>query len=216
MVIPQSSTCDYEATVEEIRENETIWSARDRLSGGKRLAGRAPRICVDQKRVAITAQSSEDATCRQVVFPAGDAVFKAVKHGDRLFVACTLCATFGVSLIRDDELVLAFGSVTYVPLGTTVNVVRGPELTRSDYEPLDDTWIEVSSGGNTNRVRSRQVQSVGAYEVYLERSWNLGVPGDDEQASIAIAAVDGLPIAAMRSAILLANTRGGCKWVGRK
>ena len=205
MAIPGWSTCDYEATVEDIRRTETIWTARERLSDGKRMAGRAPRICIDQQRIAVTAPSPKDATFRQVVFSAGDAVFKAVRSGDSLFLTHTGSAEFGISLIRDDELVLAFGAIARVPLGQTVEVVRGPSVEPSD-RPIEDTWLEVSSGGHTERFRSRQTRRVGAYQVYLEHSWNFGIPGNDAQGSIAIAAAEGLPIATMRSAILLAST----------
>ena len=212
MVIAPWSTCDYEATVEEIRRNETIWAGRERLSRGKRLAGRTPRICVDQRRISITAQSPKDATCRQVVVPAGDAIFKTCKAGDTLYLSHTPCATFGVSLIRQNELILALGAVTHVPLGKTVSAKRGPALSSTTDECLEDTWLEVSNRGDTQKIRSRQVLTVGAYEVYLERAWNVGIPGDDEQASIAVATEEGLAIAAVRSTILLANARGDSSW----
>ena len=145
----------------------------------------------------------ENATFRQVVFSAGSAVFEAVKPGDSLFVTHTATAEFGVSLTRDDELVLAFGAVAHVPLGQTVDVVPGPSV-ESSFEPIKDTWLEVSCGGHTERLRSRQVRRVGAYPVYLEHSWNFGIPGNHAQGSIAIAADESLSIASMRSAILMA------------
>jgi hypothetical protein len=117
-----------------------------------------------------------------------------------------------VSLIRQDELILALGAVTHVPLGKTVRAKRGPALFSMTDECLEDTWLRVSNRGDTQKIRSRQVLTVGAYEVYLERAWNVGIRGDDEQASIAVTTEEGLTIAAMRSTILLANAGEDSSW----
>ena len=202
MILPQG-TFNYEAVVEEIRRTEIILGARS-MRDGPCLGGPQPRICVDHRRIAITANSPDKASVRQAVFIAGDAVFMVIEPDDHFYVSRTGCGSLGVSLIRHDTLVVAFGAVTSVPLGTTVNVERG-----SDAPGLSsDTWVRASVNGETESVRARDEVRVGSYDVYMDHSWNVGEPGIDECMSISLEAIPKLKVAAMRSAILSGHDGG--------
>lgn len=207
-MIHPHSTCDYEATLEEVRPNETVWSGRETKTAGKRLAGRAPRICIDRRRLAMTAKSPKDALYRQVRFLVGDAVFRQARPGDRLFVTHTGNSGLGVSLLRAGRLVLAFGAVGGLPLGDTVRLIVGSTHGASEE---DSSFLQVSAEGRQARIRTRELRKVGPYMVYMERGPDFD-RGFDEQAAIAVEDEEGMELGAARAAILSAAFPRVYRW----
>ena len=167
--------------------------------------GRTPRILVDRQRIAIVAPERTDATRWKVSFLVGDALFHAMREGDALHLARSWEGGIGISLIRTDRLVLALGAVTVTPLGDGITVERGSASpAKRPWEPVSDTWLEVTIGTDRKTLRHRQSATVGGYDVYVEHGWIRSLDGRDECVAIASRDYSGFRDVAMRSAILLA------------
>ena len=124
---------------------------------------------------------------RQAVFVAGDAVFRAIEKNDRLYVSYV--HKLGVSLIRDDRLVLAFGDVAIVPLGNSVSV----DFQAGEEDGERQTVRSVTADSETKEVLFGDVIKIGSYDVYEERSYCI---------AISTVAMPQLKVAVIRSAIL--------------
>ena len=211
MAIHSSGTFDYVAMVsaEDIALPEPVLQARDRLGRpGPWLVGPGPRIVIGADRIVIAANGQDHANVWQAVFPTGDALLSCLRTDDILYLARTHCGGIGISLLRADALVLAVGAVTSLPLGRDVRVTRGPlpeSESLSARTPPGEVWLEFSITGEMQTLRDRQAAQVASYDVYVERCWAVGMPGEDECVAISIRDDPGLRDRATRSAILLGN-----------
>jgi len=71
-------------------------------------------------RIAIVASSQHNASVWKASFSAGDALLKAWKANDQLYLSRSSSGEIGISLLSEGSLVLAFGSATCVPLVSRV------------------------------------------------------------------------------------------------
>jgi hypothetical protein len=206
MSIHHSGTFEYEAefTKDGFGISEIVLAGTDRSGENEdRLVGLNPRIRFWNDRLVIIASGRDKASVRNVSFPIGDAVRLVARPGDQLFLVRTGCGGIGLSLLRDEKLILATGAITSVPLGPDMKVIAGPD----DYDPLSpsDTWLEFSVEGERVKLRERDVAEQGSYFTYVERCWKMGIPGTNSCVSVCLRDDLALRVAAIRSAILLAN-----------
>jgi len=207
-MIHSSGIFEYEAefTKDGFGDSDIVVYGSD-LSGRKvkRLAGHKPMIRFWRDRVVLVASDKPNSTVRNVSFAIGDAVPLSARPGDRLYLVRTGAGGIGLSLLRQERLVLATGAVTAVPLGRDFHTIRRPGNKDSWKSPLLDTWLEFRIGKEQVILRERETTEIGGYNIYVEHGWKDGVPGTDE--CVSVSALDGpsMMIAAMRSAILVAN-----------
>ena len=134
-------------------------------------------------------------------FAVGDVVSLVAKAGDQLWTIRTATGDFGLAIVRQNELVVAIGAVTEVNLGGAIVVSNGLDC------------LQVSIGGHMTALRSRESVSAaggesGRYDIYVERTFESGLPGVAECASIIRTGRGKMTNAAMRGAVLLANEHG--------
>ena len=215
MALPASSCFDYvaEFTVTNSGSDEIVLSARSRVESQHQvLLGHHPRVRFWNDRVVIMAADPTLATMKWTSFPVGDVVFRVAMAGDLLQLIATATGHFGMSILRNDHLVIALGAVTTVNLGRTVearNAVDG---------------LHVGVGGRVVALGARESATEAdgtgvSYDVYVERTFECGVPGVAECASIIRAGNTTASNAASRGAVLLATYRWdrlrGEFWDGR-
>jgi hypothetical protein len=207
-MIHPSGTFEYEAefTKDGFSDSDIVLYGSD-LSGGNidRLVGHNPMIRFWRDRIVLVASEKPNSIVRNVSFAIGDAVPLSARPGDRLYLVRTGSGGIGLSLLRQERLVLATGAVTAVPLGRDIQSIRCPRITNSWNDPLLDTWLEFRIGDEQLILREREATEIGGYHIYIEHGWEDGVPGTDECVSVSVLDNPSMMIAAMRSAILVAN-----------
>jgi hypothetical protein len=209
-MIPPIGTFDYKAefTKEGFGDSDIELPGADYGGRGRqRLVGLNPKIRFWHDRLVIVASEQTNSTVRNVSFGIGDAVRLAARPGDRLYVTRTGCGGIGMSVLRGQELILAVGALRSVPLGSEMQVQVHPRGEDSIWDdPATDTWLKFNVRNQSVTLQDREVSEVEGYYIYVERCWGYGIPGTDECISICVADDSKIRIAAMRSAILLANT----------
>ena len=212
-MIHPSGTFEYEAefTKESLSDSDIVLYG-SYLSGGylngekiDRLLGHNPKIRFWRGRVVLIAQQEDNSEVRNASFTIGDAVPLAARPGDRLYLVRDYSGGIGLSLLRQGRLVLALGVVTEVPLGKDIQIIRCASKTEpwEDLEP--DTWLDLRVGSDQLILREREAKELGGYHIYMEHGWSDGVPVMGECLSLSVLDSPSLMIAAMRSAILIAN-----------
>ena len=207
VAIPLSGTFEYQAefTKESFGSSDIVLRGTD-LGGHdvERLVGLNPTIRFWNERIVIVAADHHKSSVRNISFSFGNAVSVSALPGDRLYLVRTGAGGIGLSVLREQKLVLAVGAVTAVPLGKDVQVNRRPRSRKPFEDPIINPWLEVGVGEGI-RLREREVTEIGGYHFYIERSWEDGVPGIDECISVVVAGDSAMILAAMRSAIILNN-----------
>jgi len=207
-MIHPSGTFEYEAefTSDSFRESDvvvhgTLMKTRD----CNRLVGPSPMIRFWNDRLVLVASDQSNASVRNTSFQVGNAVPLASSPGDRLYVVRTGSGGIGLSLLRNEQLILAIGAVTAVPLGNNVQVNKGPKGQFRFSDDFKHTWLEFKVGNEQLKLSDRRVTDIANYQIYVESCWEDGIPGIDECVSISIAHVPPVNLACLRSAILLRN-----------
>lgn len=189
MAIPFWNTFEYEAvfTLPGFRKYDIVLTGIDRHPDkGMRLAGHRPQIRFWQGRLGIISADSDrsNASVRMISFPFGDAVDLAAIAGDVLHVVRTPSCGIGLSLLRDQKLILAIGAINSVPLANAA-----------------------SAAAVHRDLQARETAETEGYYIYLERAWKDDTEGCDECVSVCLADDPKMKISSMRSAILLAHGR---------
>jgi hypothetical protein len=154
----------------------------------------------------LIASEKSGSSVRNASFRIGSAVPLLAQPGDRLYTIRTGSGGIGLSLVRDQRLVLVIGAVTAVPLGTDVLAIQRPARIGDFDRRIRDSWLEFRVGTEQAELREREMSQIGAYSVYVEYCWRDGIPGTDECVSMCVADNQALSIAALRSAILLGRS----------
>lgn len=237
MAMPFSGTFDYVVTVPhdldagafECRAalGEPVLQTGDELHD-YRLVGTAPwlrvadagltpdpgphRPRVLRSRVTLTAKRRRDATVREVSFHVDKGLISCLRGGDSFHLVRTGCGGLGVSVIREQELVVAAGAVTEVVLGRGVRAripwdpVEAAEAIFRQRDPdfeVQTAPIEVSVN-DLHAVLEGGERTLGPYVVFVVHGFIRGIPGTDPCA--AICRKGGCPIqAASASAMLLGD-----------
>jgi hypothetical protein len=206
-MILQAGTFEYAAefTKEGFSHSDIVLEGIDQ-SGTKemRLVGLKPRIRFWNDRLVVIASQRDKSSARNVSFPIGDAVRQIAQPGDQLYLVRTGRGGIGLSLIRQEKLILATGAIGRVPLGKDIQVVYSDD----DIDPEDfgiKSPLELRVKGERLILRERDVLEAEGYHIYVERCWEDDIPGTDECVSLCLTVDSAIKTAAMRSAILLAN-----------
>jgi hypothetical protein len=208
MAIPRSFTFEYvaEFSKEGFSDSEIVLHGADSSGENEvRLVGLNPMIRFWNGRLVLVASGKDKSSVRNTSFPIGDAVNLAARPGDQLYLILTGSAGIGLSLLRQQRLILAIGAVAEVPLGRDIQAIRGSEGYNFFENPAADRWLEFNVQGEHLMLREREVSEIGDYYIFVERCWQGGLGGTDECVSLCISDNLTMKIAAMRSAILLAH-----------
>jgi hypothetical protein len=208
-MIPPSGTFEYEGefTSESFSDSDVVVHGRSisRINHD-RLVGHHPKLRFWNDRLVLVASGKSGSSLRNASFWIGDVVPVAARPGDWLYVVRTGSGGIGLSLLRDERLVLAIGAVAVVPLGTDVGAVR-----RSDNDGFDlrvrDCWLEFQVGSEHVEVRNRGLTELGGYQIYLEHCWDASIGGSDECVAMSAANNPAINLACLRSAVLLGNSQ---------
>ncbi len=207
-MISAAGTFEYEAefTKGGFSDNDIVLYGHD-PNGGKthRLVGDNPMIRFWRERIVLVAAGKSNSSVRNVSFAIGDAVPLSACPGDRLYLVRTGSGGVGLSLFRQERLILAIGAITAVPLGTDIQTTRHPKVTKSQRGPYRNTWLEFRVGNEQRTLHQRETIEIGGYQIYVEHCWEDDTPGTDECVSVRALDNPSTMIAAIRSAILIAN-----------
>ena len=208
-MILNSGTFEYKAefTAEGFSNSDIVLKGASLHSeNGKRLVGHNPMIRFWNDRLVLVASGKAHSSVRNVSFRIGNAVSLSARPVDQLYLVRTGAGGIGLSLLRQERLVLAIGAIAAVPLGRDVQTIRHSEgMDHWEHLAADTSWLEFRVGSEQLIFREREVSEIGDYYIYIERGWEYGVPGTDECVSVCVAESAAMQIAAMRSAILLGN-----------
>ena len=208
-MIPPSGTFEYEGefTSEGLSDSDVFIHCRSIGSiDHDRLVGHSPKLRFWHDRLVLVASGEAGSSLRNASFLIGDAVPLAARPGDWLYVVRTGRGGFGLSLLRDERLVLAVGAVAAVPLGTEIWAAERPHNV-GFAEGVPEFWLELHLGSEQVELRDRGLTEVGGHQIYLERCWAGGIPGTDECVAISVAHNPAINLASLRSAILLGNSQ---------
>jgi hypothetical protein len=153
--LPVEECFDYVTVVPAVGED---WHARSRADGEastneRRLVGRSPQVRIESagilkgggsvsalcdlirpavlaSRVVLSASDRTDATASAVSFYLDQGVVDAFRVGDVINLTRSPRGGLGVSVIRGNELVVALGVVTAVPLAELRATVRRDQVVR--------------------------------------------------------------------------------------
>lgn len=115
-----------------------------------------------------------------------------MRSGDTIYLARTMCGGIGLSVVRDDELVVAVGAITDVPLGRCVTAGIPGDLIQSagaifrERDPefgFHELPIEVGADGATSILATGR-RTLGRHRVFVVHGFLPGIPGTDECAAI--------------------------------
>ena len=171
-----------------------------------RFVGHNPTIRFWRDRLVLVAGEQLHSRLRNFSFAIGDAVPLAARPGDQLYVVRTGGGGIGLSLLRENRLVLAIGAVRAVPLGMNVNIIIGPRGGKLFNNPPTDPRLDFNVDGETIVLRERGLTTIGNYQIYIEHSWADGIPGTDECVSISRLDSQEINIASVRSAVMLGQS----------
>jgi hypothetical protein len=207
-MIPPSGTFEYEAefTSDSFRESDIMLQGTSTYSMDMdRLVGHQPMIRFWHDRLVLVASEQANSKLRNASFPIGDVVMLAARAGDRLYVVRTGRGGIGLSLLREQRLVLAIGAVTAVPLGMNIKVIQMPK-DHHGWGARGDEWLDFEIESKQLTLRMRGVSRAADYEIYVEHCWEVGIPGVEECVSICSGANSAINIASLRSAVLLGHS----------
>ncbi len=120
------------------------------------------------------------------------ALTERMRPGDTIYFARTMCGGVGLSVVRDDQLVVAAGAVTAVPLGRDVMArIPGDLIQRAgailrERDPefgFHELPLEMAADGATSILANGQ-RTLGRYIAVVVHGFLPGLPGTDECAAI--------------------------------
>lgn len=206
MVIHHSGTFDYEAdfTEESFGKSEILLQGTDTTGrDADRLVGLRPKLRFSEDRLVVFTSEKHRASVRHASCLIGDAVNLTARPNDRLYLSRTGTGDIGLSVLRQQNLIIAIGAVTAVPLGGELQVVHRSE---GNWKmPSTKTWLEFRAGGRHLGLRGREFSEIGDFHVYVERCWEFGIPGTGECVSVCVGDDQAIRIATIRSAVLIRN-----------
>jgi hypothetical protein len=220
MAIPPSGTFDYVVVVPD-DPTQSSWQARLRIpikaTGDSlfddRLVGYSPTVTVAsagmtpierspadrvrpkvlRSRVALTASEPAHASVASVAFYVDRALTAALQPGDVVYMASTACGGLGLSVVRNNQLAIAIGAVTAVPLGSPVQVRIPSDLitqaqsvfrTRDPKFEFSHLPLEIEVG-DKRTIAFRTHGELGDYHVSVLHGFYQGIPGTNECVAIS-------------------------------
>lgn len=230
MAMPPCGTFRYAGTVPwtkadresgrwQLEEQFGPWAESDRAVRGNplrdnRLVGLTPTLRIVGGDLVLEAPSQFRSQIRSATFQLAESLIADFQGGDLFWLVRTVTADIGVSLLRDNRLIVAAGAVTITPLGDSVSVLSGPEFDVSrrvrEAWPRTDTWVDVAVRGEGQRLRRGEQARIRDYTLSVVRCHEYGLPGTCESLAIS---VEGLcpHEPAMLSAQLLTRANAGLR-----
>ncbi len=156
-------------------------------------------------RLVIFTSEPRGASIRHASFKVGDSVRLVAQPGDRIYVARDGATNIGLSVLRKNELVLALGTVTLVPLVSKLVVHNRRDEPKDSSRGLA-TWLDFATEDELVSLRSREFAEVSGLYVYVERCWEMDFLTKGECVAICAGKDPLIRFAAARSAIQM-NTR---------
>lgn len=232
-LLPFAETFDYVAVMPATGRDGRCYTrsadAADQHAKGHRLVGWSPHLHIESagmlrgggplsplcdlnrpavlaSRIVLAAHDRAEATTSAAWFSLDQGLVDVLRAGDEVHMTRTPRGGLGVSVIRGDDLIVALGAVTAVPLGGNLKVaVRRDRLARG--EPPDGgsntgyPWqhpIEITSGGRVPRKPKG----------YTIQVWySVWPPPEDADECVSIIRIGACPtVAAFASTQLLAMT----------
>jgi hypothetical protein len=229
MVMPLCGTFHYAGVVPDTRADRESgkWRLDDQSGAAprtdwrfwqrnelfdNRLVGLRPALRILRGQLMLEAVGWRRAQVRSAALELDESLLAIFQGGDVLTLVRTSTADIGVSLLRDDRLIVALGAATEIPLGENVEARNGFAVDNSTFAPeqlrREDTWVDVSVSGEACRLRRGEETTICNYRISALRCFEEGIPGTHE--SLAISLNEICPHeAAVHSAELLARPNAG-------
>ncbi len=215
MVMPPCGTFDYFVVVpDQPRECSDPWRIQAQVRepvqvtgeplADSRLVGLCPTLEVTGGLVALRAPHRQHAQVAAASFEVDPALPSVFLPEDVLHLVRTRTADLAVSVIRQGELVVAIGAVSTVPLGRAVKISSMPFTTTDS--------VDVTVQEEMRRLQTGDRIQFAGYDVFVERCFVEGTPGQYECLSVALVSSCS-PDVAIRSARLWARYNGGLRMV---
>lgn len=225
MVMPPCGGFDYSAVV-PAGEHSDPWYAQERTGKPRKLTenplvddwlvGPGPKIEFSGSRITLAASGKERAQVSVVSFEVDVRLISALRPNDVLYLARTASGGLGVSVVRNDLLVVAAGAVMAVPLGKDIAAKSAWDLAEEAaaiFKRRDPSFefgsipVEVTISGQTRLLQSGSRLEIAGYYIEVANTFLEGVPGTD--ACLSITLIDSCPKAAcVLSARLLGRNAG--------
>lgn len=224
MAMPSTGTFDYVVVVPNNPQDESVpWSVAlrepiestgDRFHDS-RLLGHAPIMQISdagitpgpprfksslgyprvmRSKITLTATEKKFATVNSAYFYIDKDLTSALRAGDVMSMTRTMSAGLGISVIRDNQLIVALGAATSVPLGTNVlaqvprDLIDEAEALFKQRDPefnFRELPIEICIGGQSYISYGGSTE-IDGYEVRVEHGPDWGISGEDECISICL------------------------------
>lgn len=217
MVLPSRGTFSYVVTIPSTSQDSgSPWpvslAEKLELTGDSmqddRLLGHSPMLMISdggtafsqdkrygeivRSRFTLTASRKKHATVSSAAFEVDRDITRLFRPGDLLYISRTCCAGLGLSLVRNNELILAVGAVTAVHLGPHLKVLHPFELVREAervFRKSDSTFGFVQAPllfitGTESRIVFNGSRWLGDYKIFVKHGHIEGTPGTDECAAI--------------------------------
>jgi len=191
MVMPNCGCFDYVVTVPG---NSPPWQAQqhpedvqelrgDHLFDG-RLVGPSPAVEISGGVVTLRATGRERAQLAAVSFELDTRLMALLEGSDVLRVIRTPSAGLGLSITRNNRLLVAIGAITNLTLHPlSVRNVRG-SIARRSWPSRDEMRVEFRVNDETRTLSSGDEGTIGGYGVLVWNGWMDGTPGTDEHVAV--------------------------------
>jgi hypothetical protein len=213
MVMPNCGCFDY---VVIVPGSGPPWQARQHpddvqeLQGNHlfdaRLVGPNPTIEISGGVVTLRAAGRERAQVTAASFEVDPGLIQMLAAGDVLRFMRTPCAGLGLSVFRNDRLLVAIGAITNLNLHPlSVRNIR-TSIARRAWRSRDEMSAEFRLGGETLMLSSGEEGTIGGYGVLVLSGWMDGAPATDEDLAVYLLQ-EPIQQAAIHSAQLLSGEK---------
>jgi hypothetical protein len=148
-------------------------------------------VSSDSSRSGHLCSDSREPFVQTGVVRVGTAIISALQDGDILYFHHSATGDRGISLLRDEQLVVALGSVIGLPLGKGVsarneNRIQWLKFIRKvGSNPPGNSYVLISIQQTKLRLREGDEARVGSFYAYVERIFREGYPGEDSILGLA-------------------------------
>ncbi|HYR91312.1 MAG TPA: hypothetical protein VE422_45065 [Terriglobia bacterium] len=191
MVMPNCGCFDYLVIVPgssppwqaQQHPDDVLELRGDHLFDG-RLVGPGPTVEISRGLVTLRATGRERAQLAAVSFELDTRLAALPAPGDAMRLIRTPSAGLGLSLTRNDRLLLAIGAITNLTLHPlSVRNVRSP-IARRAWPSRDEMHVEFRVGDETRTLSGGEEGIIGGYGALVWNGWMDGAPGTDEHAAV--------------------------------
>ena len=152
-----------------------------------------------RSKITLTASARDRSSIRAASFHIAAALVDRLLAGDVIELTRTAGAGLGLAVLRGDQLMVAAGAISTVPLGIGV---RASINSRKTARPFSgELPIQVSVGRKSRTLSSGNLQ-LGSYDLFVSHGYLRGIPGTSECAALYRSG-DCLSAAAIATALLL-------------